>query len=254
MARRRFFVPEFHRGQAELRGEDAHHLTRVLRVEPGQFYEISDNRTVQLAEVVEAHKNRVLFELREPVPPRSPAVDVTLLCALVKFERFEWILEKATETGAARLIPVITDRSEKGLDRAAHKKRERWERILLESSQQSRRDHLPELSDPLPFAAALSQAAGLCLFLDELPEAQPLLSLVAVHEKAGRSVALLVGPEGGWTQRERDAAVAAGWQAASLGPQVLRSETAAGVSVSMVISAWDAALAGRNGSRAIATT
>src|ERR1700736_6410077 len=119
MARRRFFVDEIQQGRARVLGEEAHHLTRVLRVERGQKYEISDNRAVWLAEVQDARKDLVSFALIEPVAPAEPPVRITLFASLVRFERFEDLIEKATELGVERIVPVVAERSEKGLELAA---------------------------------------------------------------------------------------------------------------------------------------
>lgn len=223
MARRRFFVPIVRGGEAELTGEEARHLTQVLRVEAGQLYEISDNQQVYLAEVDTARKQHVVFRILEPLPPQPAPVPVTLLAALVKFERMETMIEKATELGVASIGFVKAERSEKGLELAAPKRMHRWERIALEASQQSRRAHLPVLAGPMPLREALRREADYRLFLDEEPGGRSLLDVVT-----GRgSAALLVGPEGGWPGHEREAARDAGWTPVTLGPQILRAETAA---------------------------
>ena len=111
MSRRRFFVDSFQNGFAVLSGEDAQHLARVLRAEPGRQYEISDNRSVYLAEVTEASAREVRFRLLEPVVSSLPAVQVTLFASLIKFDRFEWLVEKATELGVAVILPVAAARS-----------------------------------------------------------------------------------------------------------------------------------------------
>ncbi|MEZ5399302.1 MAG: RsmE family RNA methyltransferase [Bryobacteraceae bacterium] len=243
MARRRFFVPPLRLGETELTGDDAHHLTRVLRVEAGQRYEIVAGGAPYLGEVVEARKNRVVFRAVEPLPLHPLPVAITLYFALIKFDRLEDILEKSTETGVSALVPVIAARSEKGLDRAAAKRRPRWERILLESAQQSRRDAVPTLEDPIPFPAAVGAATGVRFLLDESPAAAPLLTVFpAANPVPGNhpAVSLLTGPEGGWTDQERSLAVASGWTPVSLGPQILRSETAASVSSALVIAACSA--------------
>src|SRR5712671_2078038 len=126
MARRRFFVNEVHAGHAKLVGEDAHHLTRVLRVEPGQKYEISDNRNVYLAQVETARKELVSFTILDRIEATEPALKLALFPALIKFERFEWLLEKATELGVEAITPVEAERSEKGLEQAAGKRLARW--------------------------------------------------------------------------------------------------------------------------------
>src|SRR3984957_2455179 len=103
MARRRFFVDAVKSGRAQITGPDAHHLTRVLRVEPGQQFEISDNQAVYLAEVESARKDLVSFSIREKVTPANAVVRAILLASLIRFERFEWMLEKATELGVERV-------------------------------------------------------------------------------------------------------------------------------------------------------
>ena len=145
MARRRFFVSHIRDGVAELRGEDARHLVQVLRAEPGQQYEISDNQHAYLAEIAHAAKERVAFRALEKLPPRTPPVSIRLYAALIKFDRFEWMLEKATELGVTEVVPVEAERSEKGLREAAGKRLERWRKIARESSQQSRRDRMPDV-------------------------------------------------------------------------------------------------------------
>lgn len=232
MARRRFFVDSIRAGFAELRGEEARHLTRVLRVEPGQRYEISDNSSVYLAEVAEARGERVVFRIESAIDSPSPPARVTLCAALIKFDRFEWIVEKATELGVESILPVETTRVEKGLFEASHKRAERWQRIARESSQQSRRARIPEILSAARFDAVLG-AAGARIFLDEAV-APPLLRVLPA---AIDHVALLLGPEGGWTDRERELALSAGWSAASLGPQVLRAETAATAALAVVMAA-----------------
>lgn len=228
MARRLFFVPEVHSGVAELRGDDAKHLTRVLRVERGQRYQLSDNRSLYLAEVAAAHKELVSFRILETLPAPAPAAEITLAAALIKFDHFEWMIEKATELGAARIVPVIAARTEKGLDRAAEKRIERWRRIALEASQQSRRPRLPEIARPVRFLAALEIEAEVRLFCDEAGGA-PLLDVL---RPGLDSAAILIGPEGGWTDGEREAAAA--WRRVRLGPQVLRAETAAIAALSAI--------------------
>ncbi len=131
MARRRFFVPGFHHQRAELSGDDAHHLTRVLRVERGQRYEVCDGESAWLAAVVEAHKARVVFSLEERLPPKPEPPPLALYAALFKFDHIEWLVEKGTELGVEAFHFVAAERSEKGLDRAAGKRIERWRKIAL---------------------------------------------------------------------------------------------------------------------------
>jgi 16S rRNA (uracil1498-N3)-methyltransferase len=237
MARRRFFVDEVRDGSASLAGEDARHLGQVLRAEPGQVCELSDNRSVYLAEIETVRKDGVRFRILEELPAEEPPLRIALFLALIKFERFEWAVEKATELGAAAIVPVETARSEKGLERAAVKRVERWRRIARESSQQSRRVRLPEIGAPVTLAQALGVPVGLRCFLDESGGA-PLFAALPEKRNAGGEVCLLVGPEGGWTDNERDCAIAAGWTRVWLGPAILRAETAAVAAMAVLASAW----------------
>ena len=159
MSRRRFFVDEVRNGQASISGEDARHLTRVLRVERGEKYEIADGSGgIYLAEISLAHKGEVVFDVIEAVASKPARLRITLLPALFKFDHFEWMLEKATELGVERVVPLIAVRSERGLDQAAGKRIERWRRIAIEASQQSRRDRVPVIDLPLRIAlSSLSQ-------------------------------------------------------------------------------------------------
>jgi 16S rRNA (uracil1498-N3)-methyltransferase len=223
--RRRFFVEKFNKQRAVMEAEAAHHLGRVLRAQAGQLYELSDGASVWLARVETIGRDRVEFQLIEQLPAPVPQLHTTLLLAVVKFDAFEWALEKATELGVTRIVPLAAARSEKALLAAAPKRSERWKKILLESSQQSRRVWLPildPLAKPEPLFAA--QNEGVRILLSESPEAKPLrVALAGVHDAAAT---LAIGPEGGWTGGEFSAARAASFREASLGKLILRTETA----------------------------
>jgi 16S rRNA (uracil1498-N3)-methyltransferase len=235
LARRRFFVDSIRNGAAELRGEEARHLTRVLRVEAGQRFEISDNERAWLAEVELAKGEHVTFRVIEALAPVVAPVSVTLCAAIVKFDRLEWTIEKATELGVDRILPVAATRSEQGLFEASRKRSERWQRIARESSQQSRRVRAPEILPAVRFEECLEESAGHRYFLDE-GTAPPLVSQIPAERSD--TVALLVGPEGGWTESERGLAVKARWQPVSLGPFILRAETAACAALAVVSNVW----------------
>jgi 16S rRNA (uracil1498-N3)-methyltransferase len=224
MARRRFFVDKVRNGHAEITGDNAHHLTRVLRVEAGQKYEISDNRRVWLAAVGTARKNLVEFSVIEEIAAGPEPPPLSLYLSLIRFERFEWAVEKATELGVTRIVPVEAARSERGLYDGAQKRIDRWRRIARESSEQSRRLRTPEIAEPIRFAHTLGDSSTQRIWLDEQPGAPLLVRAVSLN--AGDSVALITGPEGGWMDAERGQLAAAGWTGASLGPFILRTETA----------------------------
>lgn len=224
-------------GLAALDGEDARHLTRVLRAQAGQRYEITDSQSAYLAEIVEARGDRVLFRVIDPIETPPPPVRITLCVALIKFDRFEWIIEKATELGVDRVLPVETARCEKGLLEASRKRTERWTRIARESSQQSRRVRAPEILPALRFDRSLDTESDYRYFLEETT-APALLRILPPSRSYADRIALLVGPEGGWLDAERQAAAAAHWQPASLGPLVLRAETAATAAIAVLVNAW----------------
>ncbi len=237
--RRRFFVDAFNANRAVLAGDAAHHLGRVLRAEPGQLYELSDGRSVWLGRIELASKDRIEFSLVEPVPVGTSSLDKTLLLAVVKFDAFEWALEKATELGVNRFVPLATLRSEKGLLAAAGKRSERWKKIVFESSQQSRRVRLPVI-EPVaaPQAAFAASGPQVKLLLSERAEARPLRRLL--DGRSADSVALAIGPEGGWTEDEFALARNAGFEEASLGNLILRTETAVAACLAAVNYALEA--------------
>ena len=212
---------------AEMEGEAAHHLGRVLRAQEGQLYELSDGQKVWLARIQKADRDRVAFALVEELPAHKPALQVTLLLAVVKFDAFEWATEKATELGVSTIVPLAAARSEKGLLAAAEKRAERWRKILLEASQQSRRIDVPKLLPAAkPEAAFQATTAGVRVMLSELPTAEPLRTILAQHSGCANAATMAIGPEGGWTDAEFAAARAAQFQEASLGKLILRTETA----------------------------
>lgn len=208
-----------------LSGEAAHHLGRVLRAEPGQLYELSDGTSVRLGKIEFCDRDRVEFSLLDPIPVSISSLQKTLLLAVVKFDAFEWAIEKATELGVERIVPLAAARSEKGLLAAAGKRTERWKKIAFEASQQSRRVRLPVIAGvAAPKAAFRAESDGLRFMLSERTEAPPLRSVLE-RQRAAR-VAVAIGPEGGWTEEEFSEAHGAGFEEASLGALILRTETA----------------------------
>ena len=232
MARRLFFVPTVIRNVAELHGEMAQHLTRVLRVEKGQVFEISDNEQLYLAEIEMARKELVTFRVIEKLDARPAPFPVTLCVSLFKFDHFEWMIEKATELGVGAIQPLVTERSEHGLERAAPKRAERWRRIAMEASQQCRRMRVPEVRELASLGKVLGGEEGARIWLDERPGGRPVLEVMERERPA--AVTLLLGPEGGWAEREATAIAEAGWVNTSLGSLVLRAETAAMAALTLV--------------------
>ena len=232
--RRRFFIDRFDTGTATLRGDSAHHLARVLRAAPGQLYELSDGASLWLARIDRVSKSAIDFSLVEPLPVTPDRLHLTLLLSIVKFDRFEWALEKATELGVAEIAPLAAFRSEKALVAVAGKRAARWQKILLESAQQSRRLRPPIFhpaarpSDAFSSVGARhglpSAIPSVNLLLSERPAAPSLRSVL--EGKWATSASLAIGPEGGWTDNELCSALSAGFLETSLGPTILRTETA----------------------------
>src|SRR5882762_1941819 len=232
--RRRFFVERFESATAVLHGEAAHHLARVLRAEPGQLYELSDGESVWLARTQDIGRDAVEFALVDRLPVLLPPLHITLLLAIVKFDRFEWAIEKATELGADEIVPLAAERSEKGLVAASAKRAVRWKKILVQSAQQSRRLRVPVLHDAAtPREAFRAGNSQICLLLSERAGAKPmreLLEPVSTSEQndvyAGSTkLAIAIGPEGGWTGAEFTVAAEHGFAEAVLLIDMLRTET-----------------------------
>lgn len=223
--RRRFFVQQFTGQSAVIEGDAAHHLGHVLRAQQGQFYELSDGAKVWLGRIETVTRDRVEFALVEEIPSHHPAVDVTLLLSVVKFDAFEWAIEKATELGVTAIVPLAAARSDKALLVAAAKRSDRWKKILFEAAQQSRRLRVPILDKlRLPDDAFGDETAGPRLLLSERVGAPSLRSVLS--DIATLKVMLAIGPEGGWTERELAVARLCMFQEASLGELILRTETA----------------------------
>jgi 16S rRNA (uracil1498-N3)-methyltransferase len=223
MTRRRWIADTWTETTASLTGEQAQHLARVLRAQPGQIFDVVANGFLHRAEIVRADEREVMFTLHEELEAEA-ALPVHLLMAVFKFDHMEWGIEKATELGAERITPVLARRTEKHLALAAAKRVERWRRIVFEAAKQSRRSDVPVVDEPVPLKAALAMVtAGTKLLLAET-EQENTLSAGLVG--AG-SVALAIGPEGGWTVEEMTLFSENGWKYVTLGPRILRAETAA---------------------------
>jgi len=222
MTRRRWIADEAAGNRASLLGDNARHLAKVLRAKVGQEFEVSAEGRVRLGRVVLLGEDRVEFELGGEVPVLQ-APPVVLLLAVFKFDRMEWAIEKATELGVERILPVIARRTEKHLGTAAEKRVERWRKIAAESAQQARRTNPPAIEAPAKLKDIFGFQAP-CRIV--LAESERGLLLRDALQTAGAPIALAVGPEGGWTDLELAEFTEAGWTAASLGPTILRAETA----------------------------
>jgi len=239
MTRRRWIADEVFGSRAALTGEHAEHLVRVLRARVGQDFDIATGENVRRGRIISVNAGRVEFDLAEEIPFPS-SIQITLLLSIFKFDRMEWAIEKCTELGAARIIPVIARRTDSHLAAASMKRVERWQRIALQSAEQSRRSAPTEIDDPRKLADALQVSAALKIVLSE-SENQTLLRDtvqrdVVQPDATDGEIFLAVGPEGGWTDDELQTFHQAGWTSASLGNTILRAETAAIAATAVVAS------------------
>ena len=225
MTRRRWIADEVSGDRAALLGKNAEHLARVLRARLGQQFEIATPSGVRLGEIVEIESDRVVFSTRD-LPPPGPDPETArthLYLAVFKFDRFEWAVEKCTELGVASIVPVIARRTDAHLASAVSKRVDRWRRIAREAAQQSRRSFVPEIFEPRKLAELILDAPGKRIVLAETEREHRLADALGPE----RELSLAIGPEGGWTESELASFDDHGWLRASLGPNILRTETAA---------------------------
>jgi len=225
MTRRRFIADEVSGDRAALVGAHAVHLVRVLRARVGQSFDIAAGRAVRRGLITCIRDDRVEFDLSEEVSGARLS-DITLVLSVFKFDRLEWAIEKCTELGVSRIVPLIARRTDSHLAAASTKRVERWQRLARQAAEQSRRAAPPEIAPPTKLSEALNLQAALRIVLAEA-EKRPLLRDVVKLDLANSGVVLAVGPEGGWTDEELHSFQQAGWMTASLGNTILRAETAA---------------------------
>ena len=235
MTRRRWIADEVSNEHAALTGTHAQHLIRVLRARVGQEFDIVANGVLRRGRIASISENRVDFDLGEEVPTAISA-NLTLLLSIFKFDRMEWAIEKCTELGAAKIVPVIARRTDSHLASASVKRVERWRRLALQASEQSRRGTPPEFADPIRLSDAVNLTANLRIVLAET-EDQSTIQEVLDSADGKTEILLAIGPEGGWTEDELQLFLTKGWRSASLGPTILRAETAAIAATVIAISA-----------------
>ena len=240
MTRRRWIAEHWDEATATIDGAQAEHMARVLRAQPGMEADVVAGGHVFHAEVAAVSPHEVRFNLIAELEA-DPAMPVTLVLAVYKFDHMEWAIEKATELGVAAVAPVIARRTEKHLALAAEKRAERWRRIAHEAAQQSRRCDVPLIHGPGPLAAWVRAASRATrIVLAEQERTTTLRNLIEEAVKSAReempALEIAIGPEGGWAPSEEALFDANGWRAASLGPRILRAETAAIAALAVVAS------------------
>jgi len=241
MTRRRWIADEVRGDTAALTGDHAYHLARVLRAQAGQEFDISIGGAVRRGTITSVLDDRVEFVLgEEKALERTP--QITLALSIFKFDRMEWAMEKCTEIGVSRIMPLIARRTDAHLAAGAVKRRERWERIVLQASEQSRRTTPPEIAAPIKVGqlkdGGVEAGVELRIVLAESEAKSGLREIVETRlgtSKESPALVLAIGPEGGWTEDELRQFQNSGWIAASLGGNILRAETAAIVATAIAI-------------------
>ena len=231
--RRRFIADSWDQTTATLSGDQAVHLARVLRAETGQIYDIVAGGFLHRAEITRVTQDEVIFTLHEELEANA-ALPVHLLLAVFKFDHFEWAIEKATELGVGSITPVLARRTEKHLAQASAKRVERWRRIALEASKQSRRTDTPTIAEPATLKQVLeAETAARRVLLSET-EQEMSLTKALQDVTNGSEVAVAVGPEGGWAPEEMALFTSHRWTHVTLGRRILRAETAAIATMAIV--------------------
>jgi 16S rRNA (uracil1498-N3)-methyltransferase len=232
MTRRRWIADQVVGNRAVLLGPHAEHLSRVLRARIGQEFDVSTGNEVRRGRITSISPERVEFELGDALPSAN-SLRVTLALSIFKFDRMEWAIEKCTELGASRIIPVIARRTEAHLAAAATKRVERWQRIARQAAEQSRQISAPEISSPMKLKDAVALPGSTRIVLSE---SEDQATLKEALKSSSSDVVLAFGPEGGWTDAELEMFRNAGWTSASLGNTILRAETAAIAATAIVIA------------------
>jgi 16S rRNA (uracil1498-N3)-methyltransferase len=240
MTRRRWIAEHWDEATATIVGAQAEHMARVLRAQPGMETDVVAGGHVFHAVVAAATPQEVRFNLVSELKA-EPAMPVTLVLAVYKFDHMEWAIEKATELGVSAIAPVIARRTEKHLALAAGKRVERWRRIVHEASQQARRSDVPLVHDPVPLPERVRVAfVGTRIVLAEQERTTTLRNALdeamAASQEEMPTLEIAIGPEGGWAPSEEALFDANGWRATSLGPRILRAETAAIAALAVVAS------------------
>jgi 16S rRNA (uracil1498-N3)-methyltransferase len=233
MTRRRWIADEVSGNRAALTGEHADHLIRVLRVRVGQEFDIVASGVVRRGRVSDVADARVEFELGEEIRS-SRSASVELLLAIFKFDRMEWAIEKCTELGVSKIVPLIARRTDAHLATASMKRVERWRRIAVQAAEQSRRTAPLEVSNPIKVREAVAAPGKIYIVLSESEQETRLRDVLFSGET--KEIALAIGPEGGWTEDELKFFRDGGWTSATLGSTILRAETAAIAATSVVLS------------------
>ncbi len=246
MTSNQFFIPRLEDGSSlvVLRGEEHRHLAKAARVRPGDSVRLfdADGRRCW-AEVVSVGRERTELRVLKRDGTEGRRVNLALVQAMLQAKKMEFLVQKAAELGCAEFLPVITERSLREAAERSGRKLERWSRIALEATKQSKGALATVVRAPRPLKAYLREPGpGRRLLLSERG-GRPLKDILADHDacpgpETPSSVILLIGPEGGWSVAEEGLARESGFEAASLGHRILKAETAALAAAAMVLHFW----------------
>ena len=238
---RRFYEPDLREGRIDLLSDQAHHALNVLRLTEGAPVTLFDGAGgVAEGLIVQAGRKGVAVVVDEVPPIRiRPAPIIELAFAIPKGRRIDWLLEKATELGAAVLQPVVFERSAPGGEALSAGKRQRWSAHCIGAARQCELDFLPTIHPPTPLAAYLAACDCECRLVGDVDQTVGSLSGALQQWRSDQRIAILVGPEGDLTDSERAAAREGGFRAVHLGHTVLRVETAAVALMAGVVAVCD---------------
>ncbi len=229
-----FFPPEeLSSNIVSITGDQARHLALVLRAKPSDMISIPDGNGYEYeCRIVSVHKKEIKAEVINKVPysAESP-ISITLAQGISKGERMDIAIQKSTELGAVRIVPVVTKRTQA----RQTDKTERWRKIALSAAQQSGRDRVPEIDESIQleeFLASMTPGFSGIIFFEENRERD--LKKVLSDLKGIKELTILIGPEGGFTKEEVASAKAKGFIETSLGPRILRTETAPITALSII--------------------
>ena len=218
-------------------GDEFHHGIRVVRLREGEEVEVFDAHGRMANAVVESiARDHAVLNIGDEIPSRESPIDLHLAMSIIQLEKFELVLQKATELGVRSIIPLVTERIELRPERYSGKA-DRWQRIVFEAVKQSGRSIAPTIEPPTPCASVITRDGTKILFEADAGGGQAILPVLHAEGQAGLPVLhIFIGPEGGWTDHELDLARAHGAHFQRLGPRRLRAETAAIAAVAILAS------------------
>ena len=238
----RFFIPKPYKQEMQITGRDAHHIIDVLRMAPGDRLQVvADDGVSFVGEVTAVNSNSVTVTAREILrETHEPDVRISLLQGLAKGEKMEFIIQKAVEIGVTDIFPVAMAHSVVVLDSSkAEKKVERWQKIAEAAAKQSKRDSIPAVHEVMTLDQILQKGKwDLLLVAYESENKVSLKEALQAHKEA-KTIAVIIGPEGGLSTEEVEAAKERGGIAVSLGRRILRTETAGLVAATAILYETD---------------